>query len=37
MISDDCEMLQQRDLVDLKRAQKTLDTLMIDSRPPAGK
>ena len=37
MISDDCEMLQQRALVDLKRAQKTLDTLMIDSRPPAGK
>ena len=36
MIRDDCEMLEPRDLVDLKRAQKKLDEIMIDSRPPAG-
>ena len=37
MIRDDCEMLEKRDLADLKRAQRALDYLMIDSRPPAGK
>ena len=36
MIRDECEMLERRDLVDLKRAQKKLDEIMIDSRPPAG-
>ncbi len=36
MVRDDCEMLEQRDLIDLKRAQKKLDAIMIDSRPPAG-
>ena len=36
MISVDCEMLERRDLKDLKRAQKDLDDLMIDSRPPTG-
>ena len=34
MIRDDCEMLERRDRLDLKRAQKKLDALMIDSRPP---
>ena len=37
MVRDDCEMLERRDLVDLKRAQKKLDEIMIDSRPPAGR
>jgi Fe-S-cluster containining protein len=36
MIEDDCEMLEPRDLKDLRRAQKKLDEIMIDSRPPAG-
>jgi Fe-S-cluster containining protein len=36
MVRDDCEMLERRDLLDLKRAQKKLDEIMIDSRPPAG-
>ena len=36
MVDVDCEMLERRDLVDLKRAQKTLDEMMIDSRPPVG-
>ena len=34
MVRDDCEMLERRDLLDLKRAQKNLDVMMIDSRPP---
>lgn len=34
MIRDECEMLEPRDLRDLKKAQKTLDALMADSRPP---
>jgi len=34
MVRDDCEMLERRDLDDLKRAQQKLDTLMSDSRPP---
>ena len=33
MIHDGCEMLERRDLADLKRAQRNLDTIMIDSRP----
>jgi len=37
MIRDDCEMLERRDLVDLKRAQRKLDEIMIDSRPAAGR
>jgi Fe-S-cluster containining protein len=37
MIQDDCEMLERRDLLDLKRAQKKLDAIMIDSRPPVGR
>lgn len=37
MVHDDCEMLEPRDLVDLRRAQRKLDELMIDSRPPAGR
>lgn len=34
MVRDDCEMLEKRDLADLKRAQRKLDEIMIDSRPP---
>jgi hypothetical protein len=34
MISDGCEMLEARDLARPKQAQRTLDTLMADSRPP---
>jgi Fe-S-cluster containining protein len=37
MVRHDCEMLERRDLVDVKRAQKRLDTLMADSRPPVIK
>jgi Fe-S-cluster containining protein len=37
MVRHDCEMLERRDLVDLKRAQKRLDMLMSDSRPPVIK
>jgi uncharacterized protein len=37
MIEDECEMLEARDLKDLKRAQRKLDEIMIDSRPPAGR
>ena len=36
-IEDECEMLEARDLKDLKRAQRKLDEIMIDSRPPAGR
>jgi len=36
MLRDDCEMLEARDLANPKQAQKTLDLLMADSRPPAG-
>jgi len=35
MVRDDCEMLESRDLKNIKRAQMKLDTLMADSRPPA--
>ena len=34
MIIDDCEMLEAKDLAKPKYAQKTLDKLMFDSRPP---
>lgn len=34
MINDECEMLEARDLSMPKHAQKTLDKLMADSRPP---
>lgn len=34
MIADECEMLEQQDLADPKLAQKKLDALMADSRPP---
>ena len=34
MIEDDCEMLEVQDLRDHDRAQKTLDAIMADSRPP---
>ena len=37
MIKDECEMLEPRDLINPKKAQKTLDTLMSDCRPPAGR
>ena len=33
MISDQCEMLEANDLTNTKRAQKTLDKIMFDSRP----
>ena len=33
MVRDDCEMLERRDLDDLKGAQKKLDAMMSDSRP----
>ncbi|MFT7558599.1 MAG: Fe-S-cluster containining protein [Flavobacteriales bacterium] len=34
MRRDSCEMLEPKDLLRPKHAQKTLDSLMIDSRPP---
>lgn len=34
MINDECEMIETRDLANPTQAQKTLDKLMIDSRPP---
>jgi Fe-S-cluster containining protein len=37
MIRDGCEMLEPRDLVDRKKAQKALDNLMADSRPPLSR
>lgn len=33
MVKDDCEMLEEKDLLRPKQAQKKLDILMIDSRP----
>lgn len=33
MVEDECEMLDVQDLDNPKQAQKTLDTLMADSRP----
>ena len=37
MIRDECEMLEARDFADSKQAQRTLDVLMIDSRPPMSR
>lgn len=37
MIRDGCEMLEPRDLKNPAAAQKTLDTLMSDSRPALEK
>jgi len=34
MIKDECEMLEPNDLAKPKQAQKVLDKIMIDSRPP---
>ena len=34
MVNDECEMLDMHDLKNPKQAQKTLDKLMADSRPP---
>ncbi|MDH5453173.1 MAG: YkgJ family cysteine cluster protein [Paracoccaceae bacterium] len=34
MIEDECEMLEPRDLNNLRKAQRDLDRLMVDSRPP---
>jgi Fe-S-cluster containining protein len=34
MLRDECEMLDVRDLDNPKQAQKKLDSLMVDSRPP---
>ena len=34
MFRDECEMLEPRDLLNPRQAQKTLDNLMADSRPP---
>ena len=33
MISDDCEMLERRDLANPDKAQSKLDKIMSDSRP----
>lgn len=35
MVQDECEMLELRDLTDHSRAQRSLDRLMVGSRPPA--
>ena len=37
MLRDECEMLEARDLANPKQAQKTLDNLMADSRPPMSR
>ena len=34
MVADNCEMLEAKDLVNPKGAQKILNGLMADSRPP---
>lgn len=34
MVSDDCEMLEARDLANPELAQRKLDLIMSDSRPP---
>ncbi|MBL1140830.1 MAG: YkgJ family cysteine cluster protein [Proteobacteria bacterium] len=34
MITDECEMLEEKDLSKVKQAQQKLDNLMADSRPP---
>lgn len=33
MLADECEMIENSDLNNIKRAQQSLDVLMIDSRP----
>jgi Fe-S-cluster containining protein len=33
MVADECEMLEPKDLLDSKKAQKALNKLMEDSRP----
>lgn len=37
MIKDECEMLERQDLANSKQAQRTLDNLMADSRPPVSR
>ena len=37
MVRDECEMLEARDLLYLEKAQRTLDELMADSRPPVSR
>jgi Fe-S-cluster containining protein len=34
MVKDECEMLEARDLAKPKQAQRALNELMADSRPP---
>ena len=34
MIEDECEMLELKDLHEPKQAQKELNKIMVDSRPP---
>lgn len=34
MVRDECEMLEAQDLARPKQAQKALDRLMVESRPP---
>lgn len=34
MVRDECEMLEEKDLAKPKQAQKTLNKLMAESRPP---
>ncbi|MCJ7590181.1 MAG: hypothetical protein MUO51_02390 [Woeseiaceae bacterium] len=36
MIEDQCEMLEPRDLLNHRKAQRELDLLMADSRPPVS-
>lgn len=35
MVADECEMLELRDLLDTTSAQRKLDRMMTDSRPPS--
>jgi len=37
MVRDGCEMVEDRDFADPKKAQRDLDGIMADSRPPLGK
>jgi len=37
MVRDECEMLEACDLPRPKQAQRTLDNLMADSRPPVSR
>jgi Fe-S-cluster containining protein len=34
MVKDECEMLEERDMANPKQAQKALNKLLADSRPP---